>query len=159
MTNYNDLSIKGLIASAKAVYGDTPMAALAATQAILESGLTRGKPSKLASEAKNLFGMKGKGNEGYVGMPTTEHVGSENIRVNANFAKYSDYESSFKAHQNLMKKSRYSNVWDAQDPYQAFQAVKDAGYATDRKYPQLLSNIYDQYVKPDFENQTQVESE
>ena len=150
MTDYNDLSIPGLVESAKSIYGDTPMAALAATQAILESGLTRGKPSGLASKAYNLFGIKGKGDAGYVTMPTTEHSGSQNYRVNANFAKYKDYKSSFEAHQNLMKKSKYANVWKAQTPYEAFKYIKDAGYATDRNYPGLLGGIYDKYVSPYF---------
>lgn len=157
MTNYNDLSIKGLVESAKATYGDTPMAALAATQAILESGLYKGKPSNLAAKAYNLFGVKGKGNDGYITMPTTEHVGDQNLRVNANFAKYSDYKSSFDAHKNLMSKSRYSNVWNAQSPYEAFQSVKDAGYATDRRYPELLSGVYDKYVAQYFQPKQQVE--
>jgi flagellum-specific peptidoglycan hydrolase FlgJ len=153
MTDYNDLSVKGIVESAKAVYGDTPMAKLAATQAILESGLYNGKPSNLAKKANNLFGIKGKGNNGYITLPTTEHVGDQNLRVNANFASYSDYKSSFEAHQNLMKKSRYANVWNAKDQYEAFQAVKDAGYATDRKYPELLRGVYDKYLSPYFQPQ------
>ena len=150
MTDYNDLSVKGLVESAKAIYGDTPMAKLAATQAILESGLYKGKPSRLAKEGYNLFGIKGQGNAGSINLPTTEHVGMDNIKIDADFAKYSDYKSSFEGHKKLMSKQRYANVWNARNEYEAFQSVKDAGYATDRNYPNLLSSVYDKYVSQYF---------
>lgn len=149
--NYNDLSVQGLVKSAVAIYGKTPMAALAATQAILESGLYKGNPSKLARQAYNLFGVKGKGDAGSVNMMTHEDTDQGMIQVSQPFAKYKDYESSFNAHKTLMNKPRYANVWNAQDPYEAFDSVKNAGYATDRNYPKLLTNVYDKYVKSYFE--------
>ena len=151
MTNYNDLSVKGLVESAKSTYGDTPQAALAATQAILESGLYNNNPSRLAREGYNLFGIKGDGDDGTIELPTNEELNGEMVRVNAPFAKYKNYESSFNAHKTLMKKERYKDVWGAETPYDAFDSVYNAGYATDSKYPKLLRNVFDQYVKQYFE--------
>lgn len=149
--DFNDLSIQGLIKSAESVYGKGPMAALAATQAILESGLYNGKPSRLAAEGYNLFGVKGQGDDGTLDLYTNEDTENGMIRVQQPFAKYKSYQSSFNAHKALMQKPRYSNVWNAKDPYEAFANVKDAGYATDRNYTRLLSQTYDKYVKPYFE--------
>ncbi len=146
-----NLGIQSAIDAAKKVYPDNPvMAQLAATQAILESGLASGKPSGLAAKYNNYFGIKGHGDAGSASMPTREFVNGQWIKVPQPFASYSSPEGSFAAHRDLMNKSRYSAVSQAADPEQAFNAVWKAGYATDPHYPKLLSGIWNKYVKSAF---------
>jgi len=146
-----NLGIQSAINAAKKVYPDNPvMAQLAATQAILESGLASGKPSGLAAKYNNYFGIKGKGDNGSAEMPTKEYVNGQWIKVPQPFASYTSPEGSFAAHKNLMSKPRYSSVSQAADPEQAFNAVWKSGYATDPHYPKLLSGIWNKYVKSSF---------
>lgn len=121
---------------------------LALTQAIHESGLFRPQgPSQLASKYKNLFGIKGDGDEGHVLLPTWEVIKGKTIKVKAKFAHYSSYEMSFEYHKRLMNRFRYRKVRQADNVIDAFQEVYKAGYATDPKYPEKLMRIYKKYLK------------
>lgn len=121
---------------------------LALTQAIHESGLYRKVgPSKLASDYKNLFGIKGDGDKGHVLLPTWEVIRGKTIRVKAKFAHYSSYVMSFEYHKRLMNRYRYRKVRKALSVMDAFIEVHAAGYATDPGYPRKLMNVYKQFVE------------
>lgn len=147
----NPFSLDNVVAGARSAYGDSPMAKLAAAQAVLESRLL-GKPSGLAREHFNLFGIKGKGTAGSASMMTTEHVGSSNVRLPQNFAKNKSIADSFVQHKNLMSKPRYKAVGQAMSFEDAAAAVKQAGYATDRNYTKQLIDIYNKKLSPYFDN-------
>ena len=146
----NDFTIPNIIQAAKETFGDTPMGQLAATQAILESGLASGKPSGLASKHFNLFGIKGKGSAGSVTMPTTEYINGKKVKVDAEFAKNKSIGDSFNHLKKLYGKSRYKMVPKATDFLSAAYATKQAGYATDPNYVNLLDKIFQKHVAPHF---------
>lgn len=138
------------------VYKDNPlMQQVSLTQAILESGLQDGIPSKLAAAPNyNLFGIKATDAEIQsdgdivVNFKTTEYINGKKITVNAYFRKFTDYEGSFEWHKRLMGKPRYKRVMASQSPSEAFNMLYKSGYATDVQYSQKLLAIYNQYVKP-----------
>lgn len=135
--------IKQVVEAAKRTYPNQPhMAKLAAAQALLESGLHGSKPSSLALQHNNLFGIKGSGTAGSVNMKTGEHVNGQNITINAGFAKNATLEDSFAQHKKLMGNSRYSKVLSSGSFEQAAGAVRQAGYATDPSYTQKLIQVY-----------------
>ncbi len=143
--------IKQVVDAAKRTYPDQPhMAKLAAAQALLESGLHGNKPSTLASQHNNLFGIKGSGTAGSVNMRTGEHLNGQNVTVNAGFAKNATLEDSFAQHKKLMGNSRYAGVRSAGSFEQAAGAVRSAGYATDPNYTQKLISIYNSHLKQYF---------
>lgn len=144
-----DISILEVVRAAEIVWSDNPiMAKLAAAQAIHESGLQDGKGSALAADYHNLFGIKGSGDAGSVSMSTTEHEGGQDVRKNQNFAAYSSYEESFRAHRQLMENGRYAGVMQAGSIEGAARAVKNAGYATDPNYASKVVATYERYVAP-----------
>ena len=140
--------------AAKVVYKDSAiMQSVVVCQGILESGyLGRAEGSKLAREAYNLFGIKGKGNAGSVMMSTIEYIKGAPVRVMAPFAKYKSVADCFEAHKKLMtrgvswNRNLYLPVLNANSVYEAFDALVTAGYATDGRYAIKLKNIYDKYL-------------
>jgi flagellum-specific peptidoglycan hydrolase FlgJ len=126
--------------------GNPVMQQVAITQAIHESGLM-GTPSKLARQ-NNLFGIKAPGNAGIVNMPTGEVINGQSTTVNANFGRNKSPVDSFMQYRDLMAKNRYKPVIAANNPFDAFNALQRAGYATDPKYAQKLNRVYSQYVDP-----------
>ena len=139
--------ISSAITGAQSVYTDNPvMSGIAAAQAIHESGLS-GKPSGLARNGNNYFGIKGKGDAGSINMRTFEYGSKGKYYTNAQFAKYSSPAESFKAHQNLMNKPRYESVRNAKTIEEAAQALQNSGYATDPNYAKYLINTYNKYVR------------
>ena len=152
-SNYSGSQNNDLLSRAKEAimraYPDNPvMQKVALTQAILESGLMR-KPSKLATENNNLFGIKAGRSapgSGSVNYGTNEYGPQGNYRENANFSRNNSFEDSAMQYAKLMNNKRYGNVLNAQDPIQAFQALQKAGYATDPNYAKKLSSIYQRNV-------------
>lgn len=142
-----------LKSQAAQAYPDNPMMQqVAITQAIHESGLM-GKPSQLASQYNNLFGIKASkafpGSAGAVNMNTQEVYGGKPQMVNDGFARNASVADSFMQHRNLITGAkRYAPVVSAQNPTEAFQALQQAGYATDPRYANKLSNVYSRYVAP-----------
>lgn len=131
-----------VVAAAEATYGtDSVMSKIAIAQAQQESNVVS-KPSKLAVQANNLFGIKGSGTAGSVLMRTHEYVNGKKIYINAPFAKNATLADSFEQHKKLMSKPRYAKVLAAQTFQDAAQALKDAGYATDPNYPANLLGAY-----------------
>lgn len=117
---------------------------VALAQVVLESGLP-GKMSGLAQK-NNLFGIKGNG----VPMTTTEYVYGSPQKVTQGFQTNASPLSSFQKYAELLQAPRYSGVMSADNPYSAFSALQQAGYATDPAYSKKLDKIYEQYIAPLF---------
>ena len=126
------------IAIKKMMEYDIP-ASITLAQGILESGSGR---SELTKKTDNHFGIKcHKGWEGR----TYYHDDDEEQEC---FRKYSDPEDSFNDHSYfLTSRSRYASLFDLNvDDYKAWaHGLKDAGYATDKKYPQKLIKYIEDY--------------
>ncbi len=108
-------------------------------QGILESGAGKGE---LCKKANNHFGIKC-------------HVGWEGASVHHDddesqecFRKYNHPAESYRDHSLfLTTRSRYNFLFNLQpDDYKSWaQGLKDAGYATDPKYPSKLIQIIERY--------------
>lgn len=126
------------VAIKKMMEYDIP-ASITLAQGILESGSGR---SELTKKTDNHFGIKcHKGWEGR----TYHHDDDEEQEC---FRKYSDPEDSFNDHSYfLTSRSRYASLFDLDvDDYKAWaHGLKDAGYATDKKYPQKLIKYIEDY--------------
>lgn len=115
---------------------------LATAQAMQESGIANGQPSKLASRYNNLYGMKGTGTAGSVQLPTTEYINGQPHKVMANFAAYKAPADSIAAYKQTLQNPRYANVLKAQSFEDATNEIQKAGYATDPNYAKQLRSIY-----------------
>jgi flagellum-specific peptidoglycan hydrolase FlgJ len=131
-------------------------ASVTIAQAILESDWGR---SRLATEAKNLFGIKAFGRPGTAGIytaPTWEVYGGQNTTVLAAFRAYNTLEDSIEDHGNWFHdNSRYWPALAVKDDPRAFaRAIHAAGYATDPAYaPKLIAlmdrfNLYQYDIQP-----------
>ena len=110
------------------------MQQVATTQAAQESNLL-GKPSGLATNNNNLFGITGTGNAG-----STTKTGNLDSSPQQ-FAAYKTPQDSMDAYKKLMSDPRYASVAAAKTPNEAYQALQQAGYATDPKYAQNLTDL------------------
>jgi hypothetical protein len=119
-------------------------ASVSIAQAILESGWGS---SKLATQANNLFGIKGTGNCGSVTMPTKEIINGEEVIVNAVFRKYCSFGDSIVDHGYFfLENPRYQNAMKNSGNADEFaRQIQRAGYATDPNYAQKLINLINQY--------------
>ncbi|WP_460874176.1 glucosaminidase domain-containing protein [Furfurilactobacillus cerevisiae] len=119
-------------------YGILP--SVTGAQAILESGWGT---SQLATNAHNLFGIKGANIDGAtVRMPTREVVNGYSLSVWANFRAYPSFIESIADHgQFLSVNSRYHNVLGERDAWLAAQKLQSDGYATDPAYADELMQI------------------
>lgn len=135
---------KVCIASSQLYKKDTPLMQLTVSQAILESNL-RSKPSKLAKDYNNLFGIKGKGTRGSIELPTVEYVEGKKIIVNANFAYNYNLYDSILQHEQLLNKPRYEKVRTSSSLSSAATEIRKAGYATDPNYSKLIVNTWKNY--------------
>jgi hypothetical protein len=141
-------SINQLMGGLGAVFPNNPnMQGVGAAQAILESGLM-GKPSNLASEYGNIFGIKSPGTGGSVNMPTKEYMNNGMQSTNSDFGVNKNWLDSLMQYKNLMQKPRYKSVMSAKTPEEAFMSLSKAGYATDPNYVSKLSSVYKKYVLP-----------
>jgi hypothetical protein len=112
------------------------------TQASWESNFGQ---SGLNQQANNFFGIKAY--PGWTGptitLPTHEEVNGQLITVNAQFVAFSSPQAGFQGYVDFLKRNpRYTNagVFNHQhDPIGYFQALKDAGYATDSTYVTKLT--------------------
>ena len=120
---------------AEMVNSDNPvLAELAASQATHESRLF-GKPSDLATEGNNYFGVKAKAGEPYVEMWTTEYDKHKvPRRVKEKFRKYDNPEESFSHWRELMEKPLYGKIRNAGSTEDAITAMSQSVYATDPNY-------------------------
>ncbi|MBC2265272.1 GW domain-containing glycosaminoglycan-binding protein [Listeria booriae] len=116
-------------------------------QAILESNWGE---SKLATEGRNLFGIKGEYQKDSVTMPTQEYENNEWITIDAAFRKYPTWFESLDDHAALFlkgtswDKTKYQGVIKAKDYKTAANALQKAGYATDPGYAEKLIELIEQ---------------
>jgi hypothetical protein len=111
-------------------------ASIIMAQGILESGNGN---SILARTANNHFGIK-------CHEWTGETIYLDDDKPNECFRSYATADESFMDHSKfLMGRARYTTLFKLQaDDYKGWaQGLKDAGYATNPKYPQLLIDLID----------------
>ncbi len=111
-------------------------ASITLAQGILESGDGN---SRLAREANNHFGIKCHDWQG-------KKVYHDDDARNECFRKYNSARESFHDHSVFLKRPRYTFLFelDIMD-YQAWaKGLKQAGYATNPKYPELLIRIIEE---------------
>lgn len=111
-------------------------ASITIAQALLESDNGN---SKLARRANNHFGIKCSGNwdgKTYHQDDDTKHEC---------FRKYREVEDSYKDHSAFLQKDRYAELFklSSTDYKEWARGLKDAGYATNPKYPALLIKLID----------------
>jgi flagellum-specific peptidoglycan hydrolase FlgJ len=124
--------------AAQAFPNDPIRQQLAVAQATQESGLL-GKPSGLATNQNNLFGMTGKGTTG-----STTETGNLDTSPQQ-FASYKNPQESVDAYKKLITTDpRYQGVLQAKNFNDAADAVAKAGYATDPHYANSLKSVNDQ---------------
>ena len=117
-------------------------------QAILESDWGT---SELATENKNLYGIKGSSPENTVMMETKEFENGEWIEIKAPFRKYDTWQESMDDHALLFvngtnwNADQYTTVLTAENYQEAAQALQDNGYATDPTYAEKLTRLIEQY--------------
>ena len=113
-------------------------ASITLAQGILESNSGRGR---LSVEANNHFGIKchdWTGAKMYHDDDTAQEC----------FRKYKDAKYSYRDHSLfLTTRKRYAKLFDLdKDDYKRWaKELKDAGYATDRKYPDKLITLIERY--------------
>lgn len=129
-------------------YGVLP--SVSGAQAILESSWGQ---SLLATDANNLFGIKGEYNGQFSIMPTQEFVNGQYITVNAKFRKYPSWNESIEDHGDfLASNSRYNNLLHVTDYKKVTRLLQSDGYATAPTYATSLNRIIEQYHLYDWDN-------
>ena len=113
-------------------------ASITLAQAILESGTGN---SDLARYANNHFGIKCTadwGGKGYY---------KDDDQKNDCFSVYNNPDGSFKDHSSFLKRKRYGALFELdRDDYKGWAlGLKQAGYATNPNYPQLLISLIEKY--------------
>ena len=121
-------------------------ASITLAQGILESGAGE---SSLAKECNNHFGIKC-GNDWY-GRSTRKN----DDRPNECFRCYKSAKESYDDHAKFLQRQRYAFLFDYKiTDYKSWAyGLKQAGYATDPKYPQKLINIIETYKLYEFDTQ------
>jgi LysM repeat protein len=122
-------------------------ASITLAQGLFESGSGN---SELAKVANNHFGIKCTGD--WKG----ESYYKDDDNTNDCFRVYRSAEDSFRDHSEFLKRKRYAKLFELdKNDYQGWAyGLKEAGYATNPKYPQLLIGVIqkyglDQYDRPE----------
>lgn len=139
-TDFTTLSyiqaFKGVAIEEMNTYGIPASITLA--QGIIESGSGN---SSLAKYANNHFGVK----------CTSDWKGKayykDDDKSNDCFRVYKDARESYKDHSEFLKRKRYSALFelDKNDYVNWAKGLKQAGYATNPKYPDMLINTIEKY--------------
>lgn len=114
-------------------------ASIILAQGILESGAGQ---SNLATNANNHFGIKCHNDW------TGDKVYKDDDSANECFRKYNQASESYKDHAMVLTgKKRYANLFNLpKGDYKAWaKGLKEAGYATDPKYPEKLISYIETY--------------
>lgn len=113
-------------------------ASIKLAQALLESGNGN---SFLATEANNHFGIK------CGGVWRGKSVTRPDDRRDDCFRVYDNPEQSFKDHSQFLLRKRYEKLFLLdKDDYRAWaKGLKEAGYATNPRYPDLLIDLIERY--------------
>jgi len=129
-------AFKGVAIEEMNAYGIPASITLA--QGIIESGSGN---SSLAKYANNHFGIK----------CTSEWRGKayykDDDKNNDCFRVYKDARESYKDHSEFLKRKRYSALFelDKNDYVNWAKGLKQAGYATNPRYPDMLINTIEKY--------------
>jgi flagellum-specific peptidoglycan hydrolase FlgJ len=126
-------------------------ASITLSQGLLESGNGNGDLAKIAN---NHFGIK----------CTSDWKGKSYYKdddiVDDCFRVYNTPEESYRDHSEFLKRKRYAPLFELdKNDYEGWaNGLKQAGYATNPQYPQLLINVItkyrlDQYDRPESELQ------
>jgi len=124
-------------------------ASITLAQGILESGNGR---SQLASKSNNHFGIKC--HVGWKG----EKVYHDDDEKGECFRKYKFVETSYEDHSEFLSgRRRYANLFKLRKTdYKGWaKGLKKAGYATDKKYPNKLIKIIQEYELYEFDKFTE----
>jgi hypothetical protein len=119
-------------------------ASITLAQGLLESGNGN---STLARESNNHFGIK----------CTAEWKGKSVLQDDDTkdecFRAYKDPEESFRDHSEFLKRKRYAFLFELdKNDYRGWaDGLKQAGYATNPRYPELLISIIERYKLDDFD--------
>lgn len=122
-------------------------ASITLAQGILESGAGKGK---LAQSANNHFGIKC--HTGWTG----ESVKHDDDAAQECFRKYNHPSESYRDHSYfLTSRSRYANLFKLdKGDYEAWaKGLKNAGYATDKKYPDKLIGLIERFELYKYDNE------
>lgn len=121
-------------------------ASIKLAQAILESGNGN---SYLARSANNHFGIK------CGGVWTGKSVKKDDDNRNDCFRVYKKAEESFRDHSQFLLRKRYEKLFTlAKDDYKGWaRGLKEAGYATNPRYPQLLIDLIERYNLQQYDHQ------
>jgi len=113
-------------------------ASITLAQGILESGSGN---SSLAKYANNHFGIKCTSDWKGKGYYKDDDKADDCFRV------YKDARESYKDHSEFLKRKRYSFLFelDKNDYKNWARGLKQAGYATNPKYPDMLISVIDRY--------------
>jgi flagellum-specific peptidoglycan hydrolase FlgJ len=105
-------------------------------QAALESNW-----GKAAIGKYNVFGIKGRGSQGSIGVMTREHLKGRWVRMRDNFAHYGSYQEAFEAYARTIHNGRYKRALAAKEnPVQYAKALQGV-YATDPGYAGKVISI------------------
>lgn len=126
------------------------LASVILAQACLESSFGK---SGLATQGKNLFGVKGKYQGQSVTMETLEYNRGSDVpyKINAAFRKYPSWYESLEDlallyHNGVSwDREKYHAVIGEQNIKQACESIQNAGYATDPKYAEKLIEMIEKY--------------
>lgn len=113
-------------------------ASITLAQGLLESGNGN---SRLALEGNNHFGIKCHNDW------TGGRIFEDDETRNECFRKYQDATQSFEDHSVFLQRKRYEPLFRLDpDDYKGWaKTLKECGYATNPKYPQLLINLIETY--------------
>ncbi|MFZ4261481.1 glucosaminidase domain-containing protein [Sphingobacterium sp. HJSM2_6] len=113
-------------------------ASIKLAQALLESGNGN---SYLATNANNHFGIK------CGGVWNGKSVTRPDDSLNDCFRVYENPEQSFKDHSQFLLRKRYEKLFQlSKNDYKGWaKGLKEAGYATNPRYPELLIDLIERY--------------
>lgn len=121
-------------------------ASITLAQGLLESGNGN---SRLAVQGNNHFGIKCHNDWSGAKIFEDDETRGECFR------KYDDPSESFEDHSIFLQKKRYEPLFqlDIKDYKGWAKTLKECGYATNPKYPQLLINLIEQYGLAQFDKE------
>ena len=121
-------------------------ASITLAQGILESGSGSGR---LAVEANNHFGIKC--HTGWIG----GRIYHDDDEAQECFRTYNDASYSYRDHSLFLKdRSRYAGLFELEkDDYTGWaNGLREAGYATDKRYPEKLISLIERYELYKYDN-------
>jgi flagellar protein FlgJ len=140
------IDISQFISSAQEIEKSTGIPTSVQLAQIIQESTSRTDSSKLsglATNAKNLFGVKGKGTAGSYAAVTSEYDSNGKLyTTTANFKKYNTYQESMEDHAKVLSADRYTKYTSKAVTLNDWvNGIKAGGYATDPNYAGSLINL------------------